>query len=478
MCEVQQTAGHVERGSPDSDLSGAGIKALFSGALAEVLEDIKPSGGVLIIPPDITRFHSRGGLLACAAAEALEKRKIRFAVLPALGTHRAMSAAETRRMFPGIPEQRFLVHDWRNGPVELGRLEADWVAGVTEGAVRFDWPVQVNRLLRDGGAGLGGPPSLIISIGQVVPHEVTGMSGHGKNILVGCGGKEAIDRSHFAGALYGMERILGRTDTPVRRFFDEGIRRFGGLLPPVFWALTVLSPKSAGERAAAGGTAPGRAAVQNAALEEGGDNLAVRGLYTGFGRDCFEKAAALARRVNVELLEEPVQKAVVYLDPEEFRSTWLGNKAVYRLRMAMAGGGELVILAPGLERFGEDGEIDALIRKHGYRPAAEIQERTAKDEALGSCPAAAAHLIHGSPEGRFTVRYCPGTRPGGPSLSRGEIESVGYEWGDLDEALARYGAPETRPGWNIRGGERFFYAPNPALGLWAAAEKAAGLSDG
>jgi nickel-dependent lactate racemase len=460
MRGAQQTAGHVERGAPDCDLSGADTKALFSGALAEVLEDIGPSGRVLIIPPDITRVHSRAGFLTSIAAEMIAKRGGRFAVLPALGTHRAMSPAEIGRMFPGIPEKFFLVHDWRNGPVELGRLDADWIAGVTEDAVHFDWPVQVNRLLRDGGAGLGGPPSLIISIGQVVPHEIAGMSGHGKNILVGCGGKEAIDRSHFAGALYGMERLMGRTDTPVRRFFDEGLRRFGALLPPIFWVLTVLSPKSAGERAAAGGMAP----------EGDDDGLALRGLYTGFGRDCFEKAADLARRVNVELLEEPVQKAVVYLDPEEFRSTWLGNKAVYRLRMAMADGGELVILAPGLERFGEDGEIDALVRKHGYRPGAVIRERAALDKALGSCLGAAAHLIHGSPEGRFTVRYCPGANAAGPSLSRREIESVGYEWGDLDQALARYGGPETRPGWNTRGGERFFYVPNPALGLWRAVE--------
>jgi nickel-dependent lactate racemase len=456
--------GRIEQGSPDRDLSGADLKALFSGALTEVLEDIKPSGGVLIIPPDITRFHSRAGLLACAAAETVAGRGGRFAVLPALGTHRPMTTAETRRMFPGIPERCFLVHDWRNGPVELGRLEADWIAGVTEGAVRFDWPVQVNRLLRDGGAGLGGPPSLIISIGQVVPHEIAGMSGHGKNVLVGCGGKEAIDRSHFAGALYGMERLMGRTDTPVRRFFDEGLRRFGGLLPPILWVLTVLSPRTAGEKAARG-MAPG---TRGAAPEGEDDDLAVRGLYAGFGRDCFEKAAALARRVNVELLEEPAQKAVVYLDPAEYRSTWLGNKAVYRLRMAMADGGELVILAPGLERFGEDGEIDALIRKHGYRPGAVIRERAAGDGALGSCLSAAAHLIHGSPEGRFTVRYCPG-----PSLDRRAVESVGYEWGNLDEALARYGAPSLRPGWNTRGGERFFYVPNPALGLWQSASRIA-----
>ncbi|MDR2159918.1 MAG: lactate racemase domain-containing protein [Treponema sp.] len=433
---------------PGKDLSGAALEAFFSRTLAEALEGIGPSGGVLIVPPDITRIHSRSGVLTAIAAGLLERRRIPFAVLPALGTHRPMTGPEIRRMFPGIPARRFLVHDWRHGTAELGRLGADWVAETTEGAAAFDWPVQVNRLLRDGGAGLGGPPSLIISIGQVTPHEVTGMSGHGKNLLVGCGGKEAIDKSHFAGAVYGMERLMGRTDTPVRRFFDEGLRRFGALLPPVYWVLTVLGPRTAGEGAPEG-TAAGAPVL--------------RGLYTGFGRDCFEKAAALSRRVNVTVLEEPVGKAVVYLDPAAFRSTWLGNKAVYRLRMAMAEGGELLILAPGLAGFGEDREIDGLIRRHGYRPAREIRERAARDGALGSCLSAAAHLIHGSPEGRFTVRYCPG-----PALSRGEIESAGYAWGDLAEALARYGAPDLPPGWNTtRGGERFFYVENPALGLWA-----------
>jgi hypothetical protein len=192
--------------------------------------------------------------------------------------------------------------------------------------------------------------------------------------------------------------------------------------------------------------------------------LAVRGLYVGFGRECFESAAALARKVNVDLLDEPVQKAVVYLEPEEFRTTWLGNKAVYRTRMAMADGGELLILAPGLERFGEDMGIDALIRTHGYRPSAEIRARLDTHPDLAGALSAAAHLIHGSSEGRFRIRYCPG-----PGVSKTEIESVGYEWGDLNEAIARYKPETLDTGWNTASdGERFFYIPNPALGLWAS----------
>jgi nickel-dependent lactate racemase len=363
----------------------------------------------------------------------------------------AMTGEELDRMFPGTPRDKFRVHNWRDDVVELGRIEADWVEAVTAGAVSYDWPVQVNRLLRDGGF------DLIISIGQVVPHEVIGMANHAKNIFVGTGGKEAIDKSHFAGAAYGMERMMGRADTPVRALFDEGFRRFGDQLPPVLWVLTVVGPRNAEE------IAENRRA--------GNENpLAVRGLFAGFGRECFEEAAALAREVNVDILDESLKKAVVYLEPEEFRTTWLGNKAIYRTRMAMADGGELLILAPGLERFGEDRDIDALIRQHGYRPAAVIRDRVRQDEELAGNLSAAAHLIHGSSEGRFTVRYCPG-----PGLGRGEIEAAGYQWGSLGEALKRYRPSALRPGWNtLPDGERFFFVPNPALGLWAERNRFSG----
>jgi nickel-dependent lactate racemase len=425
-------------GGSGLDLSGAEIDGLFSEALSRGLEAAGP-GKVLIIPPDFTRFYSRAGFLTGIACRELGDRL--GAVLPALGTHAALNPQELERMFPDTPLSFFQVHDWRRDVTELGRIEAEWIERVTEGAVRYDWPVQVNKLLTSGDF------SLILSLGQVVPHEVVGMANHAKNIFVGTGGKEAIDKSHFAGAVYGMERMMGRTDTPVRAMFDEGMRRFGDRLPPILYALTVISGRGE-EEAAASGKKPG--------------SLAVRGLYVGFGRDCFEKAAALSRDVNVELLDEAPRKAVVYLEPEEFRSTWLGNKAVYRTRMAIAGGGELLILAPGLERFGEDRDLDALIRRHGYRPGRVIRERAARDEELGANLSAAAHLIHGSSEGRFTIRYCPG-----PGLSRGELESAGCQWGSLEEALSLYDVKTLRPGWNTAGGERIFFIPNPALGLWA-----------
>jgi nickel-dependent lactate racemase len=437
----------LSEGGAASDFTDAEIDSLFSRVLSQVCAELGKVSSVLLIPPDITRFHSRAGFLTGIAYRDLTKAGIAVKVLPALGTHIPLTAAECERMFPNVPQSVFLIHDWRNDVVELARIKRDWVEKTTEGAVSYDWPVQVNKALRDGGF------DLIVSLGQVVPHEVIGMANHAKNLFVGTGGKEAIDKSHFAGAAFGMEKMMGRTDTPVRAMFDEGLRLSSGMLPPLLYALTVISARSETEAAASG--KPGLPCKPG--------SLAMRGLFCGFGRSCFEQAAALARQVNVDLLDEPIHKAVVYLEPEEFRTTWLGNKAVYRTRMAMADKGELLIIAPGLERFGEDLGIDALIRKHGYRPSKVIKEKVGKDPELANSLSAAAHMIHGSSEGRFTVRYCPG-----PGLSRQEIESAGFEWGSIGEAMARYDVHKLATGWNTGAdGERFFFVPNPALGLWA-----------
>ena len=421
---------YIAKGGINEDISREEADALFSEALSKALKQVNNSGPVLILPPDITRFYSLGGFFTEIAARELGDRL--GAIMPAIGTHVPLTKEERRRMFGSAPSDKFCVHDWRNDVKTLGRLEKSWIEKITDGKINYDWPCQVNKNLIDGGF------SLIVSIGQVVPHEVVGMANHTKNLFVGTGGKEAIDKSHFVGASYGMERMMGRVDTPVRAMFDEGFKRFGDKMPPVFYCLTVIGRKSDGSNA-------------------------LRGLYAGFGRECFEEAAALSQKVNITLLDKPIKKAVAYLEPEEFRTTWIGNKAVYRTRMAMADGGELLILAPGLERFGEDMGVDKLIRKFGYLPSAEVLEKAETEKELAENLSVAAHLIHGSSEGRFTIRYCPG-----PGMSKKEIESVGYEWGDLNEALTRYDINKLNLGWNtLPDGEEFFFIPNPALGLWA-----------
>jgi nickel-dependent lactate racemase len=422
---------HVAWGSPTTVLSEADLRE----ALVGVFRSLGERRRVLAVPPDFTRANSRAGLLTRIAYDHYGPALAD--VLPALGTHAPMSEAQRSKMFPGVPAGLFRVHDWRNEVVTVGSVPADFVTRATGGIYQRPWPVQMNRLVREGGH------DLILSLGQVVPHEVVGMANHSKNIFVGTGGSLGINESHFIGAAYGMERMMGRADTPVRRIFNEGLRRFCGGMP-LLWVLTVVGAPGPGEHPDA-------------------DGLVTRGLFIGDGLECFTRAAELSLTVNFALLDEAPTKMVVHLDPEEFHSTWLGNKSIYRTRMAIADGGELVVLAPGLTTFGEDRQIDALIRAYGYRRSAEVMALLPDHPDLRANLSAAAHLIHGSPEGRFRVTYCPG-----PGLTRAEIEGVGYAWGDLTAMRRRYDPATLTTGWHTAAdGERFYYIQNPALGLWA-----------
>lgn len=411
-------------GSPDTEMSDADLGA----ALTQCFEQLGPRQRVCVLPPDFTRFNSRAGQLTCLAYDYFGDKITD--VMPALGTHFPMSDAQLQRMFPSVPRSLFREHRWREDVVTIGEVPAEFVAEATEGIYDKPWPAQLNKLIWNGGH------DLILSIGQVVPHEVIGMANYNKNIFVGTGGSAGINESHFIGAAYGMERMMGRADTPLRRILNYAQDHFCRHLPLVF-VLTVIGSNAHGK-------------------------LATRGLFIGDDHECFELASQLSVQVNFTVLSEPLDKVVVYLDPEEFHSTWLGNKAIYRTRMAIADGGELIVLAPGVKTFGEDPQIDRLIRKFGYRTTPEVMRMMEQNEELQQNLSAAAHLIHGSPENRFQVTYCPG------HLTRAEIEGVGYRFGDLAAMTARYNPEHLVDGWNtLADGQRVFYISNPALGLWA-----------
>jgi nickel-dependent lactate racemase len=411
-------------GSPTTEMSTEEIRA----NLAQALNQLGPRRKVLALPPDFTRMHSQSGTLTEMVwqhyGDALAD------VLPALGTHKAMSDQEIATMFGATPRALFRTHDWRNDVVTLGEVPGSFVYEVSEGKLDYPWPAQVNKLLRDGGH------DLILSIGQVVPHEVVGMANYNKNIFIGTGGSIGIHRSHFLGAVYGMERMMGRADTPVRRVLNYASDHFDSALPQIVYVQTVISKNDAGK-------------------------LVMRGLYIGDDAECFNLAAALSLKVNFRMMDREIKKAVVFLDPHEFKSTWLGNKSVYRTRMALADDAELIVLAPGVHEFGEDAAIDALIRKYGYCGTPRTLELVKEDAALAGNLSAAAHLIHGSSEGRFTIRYCPG------HLTREEIEGVHFEYGDLQQYTAKYNPDTLQDGWNTVDGEEIFYISNPGLGLWA-----------
>jgi nickel-dependent lactate racemase len=417
---------YFEKGSESGYIDAIALEE----AVYSVLEKIGSKKKVLAIPPDFTRFHSRAGDITRHLYNFYKNRLTD--ILPAVGTHYAMTDDEVRLMFGSVPKSLFRVHKWKEDLHTFGNVPAEFINKVSEGKLNFPVPAQVNRLL------IEGEFDMIASVGQVVPHEVIGMANYNKNIFIGTGGKEAIHKSHYLGAVYGMERIMGRADTPVRRVLNYASDNFAKDFPIIYF-LTVIGKEK--------------------------DDLVIKGLYIGDDYECFNKAAALSLKVNFNIIEQPLQKVVVYLDPLEFKSTWLGNKSIYRTRMAIADGGELIVLAPGLKEFGEDKEIDRLIRKYGYRTTPEILKLVDDNDDLKNNLGAAAHLIHGSPEKRFTVTYCPGM------ITEEEIKNVYFNYAPLAEMIKKYDPSVLKDGFNEVYGEKIFYISNPALGLWSTKER-------
>ena len=394
-----------------------------------------PAKKVLIIPPDHTRFYSKAGFLTSICYRHYTSLDAQVDIMPALGTHAPLTREEAEEMFEGVPFKRFIVHNWRKDVVKLGEIPGAFIAQRTGGLWTQPVEVEINRLVMDDSY------DLIISPGQVVPHEVAGMANHAKNLFVGVGGSDMINKSHMVGAVYGMERMMGRDHTPVRDMFDYAYETFLGNRPVLF-LLTVT-------------TAPG-------------GNTLTHGLFCGSERDVLDEAVKLAQEKNIDFLDHGIKKCVVYLEPGEFKSTWLGNKAIYRTRMAIADGGELIVLAPGVARFGEDEEVDALIRKYGYRGRERILEMFNMPQGgdLRANMGAAAHLIHGSSDGRFSITYAV------KAIPQEDIASVGFTPADYDEAAVRYDPRRLAYGMNtLPDGEEVFFIPNPALGLWIDRER-------
>ena len=417
---------YYSRGSKTDVITPDEVRA----ALKQVFDAMGPRHRVLAIPPDFTRFNSYAGPITEMVYDYFGSALTD--VMPALGTHTAMTDGQIKTMFGHTPREIFRVHDWRNDVVTVGRVPASFIEEVSEGRLHYDWPAQVNKLLLD--------PSfdLILSIGQVVPHEVVGMANYTKNIFVGVGGSEGINKSHFIGSSYGMERLMGRPGGPVRQVFEYAREHFIPQLPIVYIQTVLAKNPDTGK-------------------------MDLKGLFIGDDAECFRKACALSMEVNFIMVDHPIKKCIVYLDPEEFKSTWLGNKSVYRTRMALADGAELIVLAPALREFGEDKTIDALIRKYGYKGTPNTLKCTEENQELQDNLGASAHLIHGSSEGRFSITYCPG-----PGMTREEIESAGFKYCSYDEMVARYPLDSLKDGWNtMPDGEEIYYISNPALGLWA-----------
>ncbi len=383
---------------------------------------------VLLVPPDFTRFHSNAGLITNYYYHYFVDHQIEVDILPALGTHIAMTKDECKEMYGDIPFEKFLYHNWRTDVINIGDVPSDYISEITEGIWNKPVSCEVNQLIMDKSY------DLILSIGQVVPHEVIGMANHSKNILVGCGGKKTINQSHMIGAVYGMERMMGKDHTPVRKVLDYAMKHFLNERPIVFVLTVTTAPQG---------------------------SIQTHGLFIGNERNVLEKAIVLAQKKNIDFIEKGIKKCIVNLDPKEFKSTWLGNKSIYRTRMAIETGGELIVLAAGITKFGEDPIIDQLIRKYGYCGRLKVLDLFHENEDLQLNMSAAAHLIHSSSDDRFKITYAV------KNITKTEVEGVHFAAVDYDETIKKYNPEKLIPGWNIMpDGEEVFYVPNPALGLW------------
>jgi nickel-dependent lactate racemase len=410
-------------------ITDAKLRKALAQSLGENKSDLKK---VLLLPPDFTRMHSGAGKITSIYYEIL-KDQCKVDIMPALGTHEPMSSDEIKSFFPNIPKENFLIHNWRTDVVKIGEVPAEYVKEISEGLLNEPIDVEINRRLLDRSY------DLIISIGQVVPHEVVGMANYSKNIFVGCGGSSMIGQTHMLGAFYGLERIMGKDATPVRKVFDYAEKNLIRDIP-LFYVLTVTT------------------------LIEG--TVRINGLFIGKGRKCFEEAVQLSQEKNITFVDRPLKKVVVFLDEREFKSTWLGNKSVYRTRMAIADGGELIILAPGVKKFGEDEINDRLIRKYGYVGREKVLELCKQQNDLKDNLSVAAHLIHGSSDGRFSITYAA------ENMTRDEIEGANYKYMPYNEAIKKYPIEKLKDGYQtLENGEIIYYISNPALGLWASKSK-------
>ena len=433
------------------------LQALMEQTVAEARRRIcaRPKR-VLLLPPDITRMHSGAGRLTEILYKLLAD-EAEIHVIPTLGQHVPHTAEENRQMFGSIPNDRIHAHDWRDGSVPVGEIPGRFVDEATQGAADWPIPIVLNRMLMEE------PWDLIINIGHVVPHEVLGFANHNKNYFIGLGGKDLICAAHMAAASCGIENNLGSLITPVRECFNRAEDEFLGHLPDLY-VQVVLAHK---EQGAEGRQPP------DSMLHAPSSRLVHTGMYVGDDLETYLAAARQSREENITVFDEPLKKIVCVMQGDEFFSTWVANKAIYRTRMALADGGELVVIAPGLKRFGEQPEVDDFIRKYGYVGTGRVMELYRQNADMQDLAHATAHLIHGSNEGRFTIVYAPG------HLTKAEVEGVNFRYADIQATIHRYRPEQAKPGWNTTAdGERYYFIPTPSAGLWATREKLHGRPSG
>ncbi len=407
-------------------------------AIKQFLDNLDPpKNRILIIAPNFTLINSVGGEITQILYSFLKDNSI-IDIIPASGMHQPLSKENRIKNYGKIPEQVFKIHNWRDSVKNIGQISSEDIKELSNDVLDYTIDVDINQNL------LNKEYDHIISIGQVYPHETAGFSNGVKNILYGLGGSDFINKTHFLSAVVGIDNIIGQTQNPIQNLFKYASDSFLKERVKIHYISYVISTNINAESF-------------------------LQGLFFGDAENysrIFSKASKLSYNNNINVISDPLKNILVFLDPQNYSSTWRGNEAIYRTRRALENNGNLVIIAPGLTNFIEDPTLDDLIRKFGYLGKEAILEKVNKSKLLQENLSLAAHLIQGSSENKFKITYCT------KNLSENDFRTVNYNWMNLEGAIKYYQIKKLKRGLNILpDGNEIFYITNPSINLWIARKK-------
>lgn len=403
----------------------------------ESLASIWPvkSGCVLLILPERQRLWDKVRDLARIVHAALVERQWQVIVLIArYPGEQALSPAERAELLPTIPADSFqATANLRQLPV--GEIPADVVreacGGLIEDPLPLTLPALFNAETWDG----------VVNLEAVVPNDLLGFTGPPQNRWLGLAGREFLNAASRIALLSGWENNIANLVAPLRQC--------------LFWADKNCWPANLPR-------------LDIAVVW--GDNFRNErspiGFYAGVGEEAYLQAALLSRQHNVTVVEEGLQRVVAFFPGLRFASLWDVQQLLPRLAMCLADGGELILLAPGIERLAADDAPLAVYRRTGYLGAAELRERQRTDPELGNEPWLATHLLNGSTNGRSKIYHAL------DGIDAETLRALNLWPMELEETLFRYRPAKAKAGWNITNeGEKFFFIPDPTAGLWSTKKR-------
>lgn len=354
-----------QKGIKEDDLS------LF---ILEVLDSFPYARKILVLFPDYTRIDFTNKI-APKIINKFEDSIIHF--LNACGTHRAMIGAEFNKKL-GIdinePRVKFINHNFSN-PLNLatiGYIPKELVSSKTDEQLKEDINITINKLIFSN-------YDLIIAISGTLPHEASGYSGGLKIFLPGIAGSQVTDLFHWAAALVGIPKIIGKEDNYARDIINEVARIIFDNINVPLYSFNMVN------------------------IEIGSEAIPI-GLYVDKGYEGFlntyKQAANASSNVHIKYIEKPLEK-VVQVIPSYYDEVWLAGKGSYKLQKpgVMTEGGELIIYGPHINCFHSNPQIESDIISVGYHCKEYFLNKLKK--GVSASKNVVAHVINVTGPGTF-----------------------------------------------------------------------------